>query len=240
MASDRERRSILATIMGVESGGRNIPQGIVDINTAKGTPAQGYFQIIDPTWAAYGGNRTDFKSAINAPYELQRQVALNIPVDQWGPATQAALRTAGYEPKPGETLGQLLQRHGEDPNATSPSDAGTGVGGGSGSGSGTTTAAAGGDNTILSGLLARQQAADQAAQAAAARAAQTEQDKQQAGYKDAVKQGLGLLSQGETPAPAMNVAPARTVQPGQPVGMPDFREMLAQQRLQRRLTGGSF
>src|SRR5215475_8309972 len=52
-----KRRTILSTIMGVESGGRNIPQGIVDINTAKGTPAQGYFQIIDPTWAAYGGNR---------------------------------------------------------------------------------------------------------------------------------------------------------------------------------------
>ncbi len=33
-----------------ESGGRNIPQGITDINTQKGTPAFGPMQVIEPTF----------------------------------------------------------------------------------------------------------------------------------------------------------------------------------------------
>lgn len=36
-----------------ESGGQNIPQGIVDINTEKGTPAFGPMQVIEPTFNAY-------------------------------------------------------------------------------------------------------------------------------------------------------------------------------------------
>src|SRR6185312_3587340 len=33
----------LGVVMGVESGGQNVPQKIADVNTAKGTPAEGYF-----------------------------------------------------------------------------------------------------------------------------------------------------------------------------------------------------
>lgn len=36
-----------------ESGGRNIPQGIKDVNTAKGTPAFGPWQVIQPTFERY-------------------------------------------------------------------------------------------------------------------------------------------------------------------------------------------
>ena len=36
-----------------ESGGRNIPQGITDVNTAKGTPAFGPMQVIQPTFNSH-------------------------------------------------------------------------------------------------------------------------------------------------------------------------------------------
>ena len=59
MADAASRRpSILATILRIESGGRNIPQNIDDINMRRGTPAQGYFQIINPTWSEFGGDKT--------------------------------------------------------------------------------------------------------------------------------------------------------------------------------------
>lgn len=107
--------TILSTILGVESGGgKNITQGnIGDINNARGTLAQGYLQITDPTWAQFGGLSTGYTSAIQAPPDVQLSVAQNIPVSRWGPATQAALLQNGYSPLPGETLGGMMNRYGE-------------------------------------------------------------------------------------------------------------------------------
>jgi hypothetical protein len=122
--------SIISTILGVESsGGQNVPQGITDINSQQGTPAQGYFQIINPTWAAYGGTATGYNSAIAAPYATQLQVAQNIPVNQWGPATIAQLGAQGYHPIGNETLGAMLARYGENPAATIPADGSSPTGG---------------------------------------------------------------------------------------------------------------
>ena len=42
----------LRTIAKYESSFQNIPQQITDINTQKGTPAYGYYQIIEPTFRA--------------------------------------------------------------------------------------------------------------------------------------------------------------------------------------------
>lgn len=121
--------SIISTILGVESfGGQNVTQslGTKDVNNnygaGGGTPAQGYFQIIDPTWNAYGGASTGYSSAIQAPYSVQLQVAQNIPVNQWGPSTVNALHAAGYQWSGNTTLGQLLQNYGENPTATIPAD----------------------------------------------------------------------------------------------------------------------
>jgi hypothetical protein len=123
--------TILSTIMGVESGGgRNLTQGnIGDINNATGDLAQGYYQITGGTWQQFGGAATGYNSALAAPYGTQLQVASNIPVNRWGPNTQAQLRANGYQPMPGETLGQMLNRYGEDPSATRPAD-GASVGAG--------------------------------------------------------------------------------------------------------------
>lgn len=116
--------SIISTILGVESsGGHNVTQGnIGDINNRTGNLAQGYFQITNPTWVQFGGSSTGFSSAIAAPYATQLQIAQNIPVARWGSNTQTALNAAGYYPQPGETLGQMLTRYGEDPAATVPAD----------------------------------------------------------------------------------------------------------------------
>ena len=123
--------SILSTIMGVESGGRNVTQGnIGDINNVNGTLAQGYFQITNPTWAQFGGLGTGYSSALDAPYSVQAQVAQNIPVARWGPNTQSALRAAGYFASPGQTLGQLMGQYGQSASGTLPGPAGSILGGG--------------------------------------------------------------------------------------------------------------
>jgi hypothetical protein len=124
--------TILSTIMGVESsGGNNITQGnIGDINNRTGDLAQGYFQITGGTWAQFGGAATGYGSAIQAPYATQVQIAQNIPVARWGPATQTALGSAGYFPQSGETLGQMMTRYGEDPSATTAADGSTVTGSG--------------------------------------------------------------------------------------------------------------
>ena len=56
---------------------------------------------------------------------VQEQIAENIPVSRWGPNTQQALLAAGYQPMPGETLGQMLQRYGENPADTVAADGAT-------------------------------------------------------------------------------------------------------------------
>lgn len=228
-----KRASILATIMRVETGGRNIPQSIEDINSRQGTPAQGYFQIIGPTWNKYGGDKSGYKSAIDAPYATQLAIAQNIPVEQWGPATQAALRQAGYDFKPGETLGQLLARYNEDPNATRPED----VGGSSTGGTAVARAAppapptlGGGNQDVIAGLLAKQRE-------------QSEAEKQMAGYQGLTKQGLGLLGEGtpqqsQQPQVPQHLGGGYQMQPMQVAGMPNlndsFTRQMALQQLLRR------
>lgn len=93
-----------------ESSGRNIPQQISDVNTAKGTPGEGYYQIIDPTWAKYGGLQTGFKSAIQAPLPVQTAVASRIPIAEFGPRTQQILKQQFPWIDPRMTLGQAQQQ----------------------------------------------------------------------------------------------------------------------------------
>jgi hypothetical protein len=231
MADAASRRpSILATILRIESGGRNIPQNIDDINMRRGTPAQGYFQIINPTWSEFGGDKTGSRSAIDAPYATQLQVAQNIPVQRWGPNTQAALRAAGYEPQPGETLGQMLTRYGEDPAATKPEDLG-----------GSTVVAAA--PTLPAGLLG----ASTPAPATPIDGAKVDKEKEEtAAYASLTREGQKIMAEAEPEAPpvqpasagggllqASNAVPLPDFTQPAP-SLPDFLEMLMQQRLQRR------
>jgi len=231
--SSSKRPSILSTIMRVESGGKNVPQSLstADINNnygqGGGDPAQGFYQITGGTWNAFGGDKTGHKSALDAPYATQLQVAQNIPVERWGPATQQALKGAGYEPKPGETLGQMLARYNEDPTATRPED----VGGSSGAPAPTQPQAPQAPYAPPAGLLA------QPSNAADLLAAQQAAAKAKAGddlYAGMAKTGTGLLGQAETPGTPFMQASAQPHRPQvQPVAMPDFTQILAQQRLMR-------
>lgn len=117
---------IISTILGVESGGRNVTQslGTADINNnfgaGGGDPAQGAFQITNGTWAQFGGLATGYTSANQAPYAVQLAIAQNIPIARWGPDTQAALASQGYTFTKGETLGQALNNNGEVASTTAP------------------------------------------------------------------------------------------------------------------------
>jgi hypothetical protein len=87
-------------VANAETGNRNLTQQIKDKNydptTGKGTPGQGYMQIIDPTWRQYapaaGVDINQYPSANAAPRNIQMQVAGAIPINQWGPNTVAALK----------------------------------------------------------------------------------------------------------------------------------------------------
>lgn len=91
-----------------------------------------------------------------------------------------------------------------------------------------------GDNQqIVAGLLAKQQ--EQAAAQAAAVTAM-EEAKQARGYQGITKVGLGLLDQGEAVAPQTPMQPLAIHRPQvQSVGNPDFTQILARQRLRRRV-----
>ena len=98
-------------VANLESGNRNIPQGIVDANTARGTPAGGYFQIIDPTWrshaAAAGVDVNQYPTAMSAPRDIQAKVASVIPINQWGANTVNALKAKFPGVDTSQTLGAL-------------------------------------------------------------------------------------------------------------------------------------
>lgn len=97
-------------VANVESGNQNILQKIHDSNTDRGTPAGGYFQIIDPTWRTYakaaGVDVDQYPTAMSAPRDIQAKVASAIPVNQWGPNTVAALKANFPGIDTSQTLGQ--------------------------------------------------------------------------------------------------------------------------------------
>lgn len=104
----------MGLISRVESSNSNVPQKIRDINTLKGTPAQGYFQIIDPTWKAHAPPEiyAKYKSAIDAPYSVQAEVASNIKLKEWGPNTRAALKRMYPGIDLDQTLGEAQKTYG--------------------------------------------------------------------------------------------------------------------------------
>lgn len=101
----------------LESGGRDVPQEIKDINSEKGTPAQGYLQIIDPTWKRYapavGIDTGIFPTALGAPKWVQERVASAIPLNQWGPNTVKALQAQFPGIDLNSTLGEAEAQFGK-------------------------------------------------------------------------------------------------------------------------------
>jgi len=119
----------------------------------------------------------------------------------------------------------MLARYNEDPTATRPENVGGSSGGGTATAQGAPFVPPAGLAT--GGLLAQSSAGAQQAAADTAAAA-----KQKKTSDDLIKEGQGLLGQAETKAPAVTMAaPAFHRPQAQVVGMPDFQQILAQQRL---------
>lgn len=80
----------------LETGDRNIPQQIHDRNTDKGTPAQGNWQFIIPTWRRQapkaGVDIRQYPTPMSAPRDVQARVAAVTPGTEFGPRTQAGLK----------------------------------------------------------------------------------------------------------------------------------------------------
>jgi hypothetical protein len=194
-------------VTGIESSGQNVNQQIKDKNydpaTGKGNPARGYLQIIDPTWRTYaptvGVDINKYPTALDAPKDVQYKVGAAIPVNQWGPNSQAALKKAGYSWTGDQTLGQL-----QSGVINPPATPGTSI---------TSTAVpAGGSGTMLPGF------SDQASSDKFAKSATD--------FSQAMGGGGGDPSQGQQGPPQMPPMPqipfgGRNVGPlgGQMVGM---------------------
>ena len=108
--------SFLDAVSNIESSNRNIVQGIHDVNTDKGTPASGYFQIIDPTWRKYaakaGVDLAKYPTPMSAPRDVQAQVAAQIPANQFGGRTQRMLHEQFGAFDKNKTLGELNEQFG--------------------------------------------------------------------------------------------------------------------------------
>lgn len=99
----------LGALAQLESGGQNVTQRIQDINSRAGTPAQGYFQITDPTWRQFAPPAilNQFSSALQAPFDVQQAVAANIPLNRFGPRTVSGLQAQFGSLDTSLTIGQL-------------------------------------------------------------------------------------------------------------------------------------
>jgi hypothetical protein len=129
--------SQLDVIAHAETGNRNIPQQIHDRNSAAGTPAQGNFQFIQPTWNRQapkaGVDLNKYPTPMSAPPSVQAQVAAVTPIKEWGPNTVAAVkaRFPGVDtskpptgPYNGAAVGGAPQPAGAAPPAASPANVG--------------------------------------------------------------------------------------------------------------------
>ena len=106
--------SVYNTLVGAESGGRN--------DGAPGQPAggdggiaRGYFNIQTPTWGDFKQNvpgASQYQTADQAPYEIQRAVANTIPVARFGDRTRRILHSKFGEFNERMTVGQLAEQKG--------------------------------------------------------------------------------------------------------------------------------
>ena len=118
--------SPIDVVIKTESGGRNVTQslGTRDINNNYGAggghPAQGYLQVIDPTYQPYarrmGIDVSKYPSINMLPRDQQIAVASTIPFNQWGGATKRAVQAAfpNIDIR-GKTLGQIQAEAGGAP-----------------------------------------------------------------------------------------------------------------------------
>lgn len=90
-------------LSGFEASNTNAPHSYA---TTSSGMARGYFQITDGTWKDFGGLATGYKTAYDAPYDVQKQIADKIPMARWAPETLNKMQKAGYVIYPTKTLAE--------------------------------------------------------------------------------------------------------------------------------------
>jgi hypothetical protein len=113
----------LDSLAKIESNNQNIFSGVdKDYPGQPGSRSQGYFQIDTPTWQQFavqaGIDITKYPSAMNAPPEVQAQVAQLIPLSRFGKRTQDMLIKQYGALDTKATIGELSAKVG---GATAPS-----------------------------------------------------------------------------------------------------------------------
>ena len=97
----------------LESGNRNIPQQIHDINTDKGTPAHGPLQVIQPTYERgarkAGIDLSQYPSVTTAPVSVQIAAASQIPFREWGTKNKVMAKFPWINPN--MTLGDIQKEY---------------------------------------------------------------------------------------------------------------------------------
>jgi hypothetical protein len=111
----------LSTLVSAESGGRQGPNVRGD-----GGQAKGFFQFHDPTWQQYARNvpgASQYRSAEDAPPEVQQAVAMTAPIREWGGRTKQMLHARFGDFDERMTIGDLSRRFGGGGSSTPPGTA---------------------------------------------------------------------------------------------------------------------
>jgi Transglycosylase-like domain len=109
--------SIFDTIAQAESSNRNVGGP-----TTSSGQAQGYYQITTGTWQDFapraGVSLAQYPTALDAPADVQTQVASVIPLSRWAPSTQQAVFAQYGAVDPTQTLGVINAQNGGGTLAT--------------------------------------------------------------------------------------------------------------------------
>ena len=112
------RSGFLDSLSQIESNNQNIFSGVdKDYPNQPGSRSQGYYQIDTPTWQQFaakaGVDISKYPSAMNAPQEVQAQVASLIPLSRFGARTQRMLGQQYGQLDTGKTVGELAASVGQ-------------------------------------------------------------------------------------------------------------------------------
>jgi hypothetical protein len=108
-------------LIGFESSGD--PRVVNPIMTTSGN-ASGLYQITSETWKDFGGLATGYKTAGEAPPDVQRQIADKIPIERWAAETLNKMQKAGWTIHPGKTLAENAALNGDTPGGAGGPNAG--------------------------------------------------------------------------------------------------------------------
>jgi hypothetical protein len=108
--------SFISALVKAESNGQNIYSKTDPDVAGPNSRSQGYAQINTPTWQEFapraGVDLKQYPNAMSAPYDVQIEVAKQIPISRFGPRTKDILHAQFGQFDDRETVGQVDARFG--------------------------------------------------------------------------------------------------------------------------------